>query len=303
MLELLSILMSDIAPIFVIAGLGYLVERQLSGSGRVLSSLAFNVLSPCLIFSIIMNSSMSGAAAGRMAAFCVLLTATMGVAGYLASRSLGIGGKTQTGFLLTVMFSNSGNYALPVVLFAFGREALSFASIYFVTSAIVVYTAGVFIAAHDGRNPMRTLLGILRVPAVHALAAALLVIVTRVSLPVFVMRPVTMLAEAALPLMILALGMQLKRATFPKRPVTVLSAAALSLLVAPAIGALLTGLLGLDGVARSAAIVIAAMPAAAVTTVLAVEFDLDTSFVASVVFLSTLISPMTLTLLIAYLKP
>ena len=44
------------------------------------------------------------------------------------------------------------------------------------------------------------------------------------------------------------------------------------------------------------------MPAAVVTTVLALEFDLDSSFVTSVVFISTLLSPLTLVLLIAYLK-
>jgi predicted permease len=55
-------------------------------------------------------------------------------------------------------------------------------------------------------------------------------------------------------------------------------------------------------VARSVAIVVSAMPAAVVTTVLALEFNLDSAFVTSVVFLSTLLSPITLVLLIAYLK-
>jgi predicted permease len=298
----LSILLSDILPIFVIAAMGYLIEHRLSGSGRVLSFLSFNVLSPCLIFNLLVTAKLSGGAAGRMAAFCILLTASMGVAAYFASRSLGLGGKTRTGFLLTVMFSNSGNYALPVILFAFGREALSFASVYFVTSAIVVYTAGVFIAAHDGRSLGRTLMGIRRVPALYALGAAFLVVVANLDVPKLLMRPVSMLSDAAIPLMIVALGMQLQRVRIPERPAPVVIAAALSLLVAPMAGAALASLLGIEGIARSASIVIAAMPAAAVTTVLAVEFDLDTSFVASVVFLSTLVSPLTLSLLINYLK-
>jgi predicted permease len=44
------------------------------------------------------------------------------------------------------------------------------------------------------------------------------------------------------------------------------------------------------------------MPAAVVTTVLALEFDLDSSLVTGIVFLSTLLSPLTLVLLITYLK-
>jgi predicted permease len=44
------------------------------------------------------------------------------------------------------------------------------------------------------------------------------------------------------------------------------------------------------------------MPAAVVTTVLALEFRLDSSFITSVVFVSTLLSPFTLVLLIGWLK-
>jgi predicted permease len=44
------------------------------------------------------------------------------------------------------------------------------------------------------------------------------------------------------------------------------------------------------------------MPAAVITTVLALEFDLDTEFSTSVVLLSTLLSPLTLVFLIAYLQ-
>jgi len=44
------------------------------------------------------------------------------------------------------------------------------------------------------------------------------------------------------------------------------------------------------------------MPAAVITTVLALEFDLDAGFSTSVVFFTTLLSPLTLVLLIAYLQ-
>ena len=79
-------------------------------------------------------------------------------------------------------------------------------------------------------------------------------------------------------------------------------AVALSLLVAPVIGFTLSAALGMTGIARNVAIVVSAMPAAVITTVLAMEFDLDSAFVTSVVFLSTLLSPVTIVLLIAYLK-
>jgi malate permease and related proteins len=302
MSNLLSILISDVVPIFVIAGIGYLLERRSGGSVKVLSSVSFYALSPCLVFSQLVGSSMSAEDAGRMSAFCVLLISIMGVVAKLAVRPLHLERKTRTSFLLAVMFSNSGNYAMPVILFAYGREGLSHASVYFVASAVVVYTVGVFIAAHGGHGFQRALSGILRVPSLYALAAAVVLLLTHTQVPIALMRPLGMLGDAAIPMMILVLGMQLKRATFPKRPAAVLVAVGLSLLVAPVIGATLTMLLGMTGLARAVAIIVSAMPAAVVTTVLALEFDLDSDFVTSVVFVSTLLSPLSLVLLIAYLK-
>jgi predicted permease len=201
-----------------------------------------------------------------------------------------------------VMFSNSGNYALPVALFAFGREALAYASVYFVASAVVTYTVGVGVAASGHGHVWRSLAGIVRVPALWAVAAAGLIMATHTIVPLAVMRPITLLSEAAIPVMLLILGIQLERAAMPDRPAAVGVAVALSLLVGPLAGIGLTMLLGLTGLARQVAIVGASMPAAVITTVLALEFDLDPSFATGAVFLSTLLSPFTLVWLIAYLK-
>ena len=118
------------------------------------------------------------------------------------------------------MFSNTGNYALPLILFAFGQEALSYASVYFVTSAILVYTVGVFIAASSRPGLGHALGGVLRVPALYALAAAGIIVVFHLTPPLAVMRAVGMLNDAALPMMLLVLGMQLKRAVAPIAPLS-----------------------------------------------------------------------------------
>jgi predicted permease len=237
-----------------------------------------------------------------MALYCVLLTAAMGIVARLVAIPFALDRQSLSSFLLVVMFSNSGNYALPLISFAFGPEALAHASVYFVTSAILVYTVGVFIAASSRKNLSHALGGILKVPALYALVAAAIVAVGGITPPVSIMRPVGMLSDSALPVMLLILGMQLKRAVAPNRPVMVGAAVVLSLFISPVLGIALASALGLSGIARDAAITIASMPAAVVTTVLALEFDLDSSFVTSVVFFSTLISPLTLMLLIAYLR-
>ena len=195
---LLSIFANDIVPIFAIAGVGFLLARHFNASVETVSKVSFNALSPCLVFYQLVTSNITGSEFGRMALFCVLLTASMGLAAWLAAIPLRLDRQTLSSFLLVVMFSNSGNYALPVVLFAFGREALQYASVYFVTSAILVYTVGVFLAASGRRSFRRALMGVLRVPAIYAVVAAGVVMLTHTALPLAVMRPIGMLSDAAL---------------------------------------------------------------------------------------------------------
>jgi predicted permease len=64
----------------------------------------------------------------------------------------------------------------------------------------------------------------------------------------------------------------------------------------------LASILGISGSARQAGVVLASMPVAVVTTILSLEFDVAPAFVTSAVFMSTLLSPLTLTPLIAYLR-
>ncbi len=297
-----SIFASDILPIFVLAAAGFVLARRFEASVKTLATVAFNALSPCLVFDQLVTAQVSGSQSIRVAVFCVLLTLAIGIVARLTSMPLRLDRMTLSSFLLVAMFSNSGNYALPVVLFAFGKDALAFASVYFVTSAILIYTAGILVAASGHGSVKLALARLFKVPAVYAVTAAVIVLATHTTVPVAVMRPIGLLSDAAIPIMLLVLGMQLERAVMPKHPAAVAAAVVLSLVVAPLIAFGLTALLGLTGAARQAAIIESSMPAAVITTVLALEFNLDASFSTSVVFFTTLLSPITLVLLIAYLQ-
>ena len=75
----------------------------------------------------------------------------------------------------------------------------------------------------------------------------------------------------------------------------------LRLLAGPAVGLLLSLLFGLSGAAHQAAVIQSSMPAAVNTTILATEYKLDSSLVTAIVYLGTLLSPLTLTPLIVLL--
>jgi hypothetical protein len=76
----------------------------------------------------------------------------------------------------------------------------------------------------------------------------------------------------------------------------------LTLAVTPLIAFGASAALGLEGTARQAAILQSGMPSAVLTTILALEFDVAPAFVTACVTLSTVISPLTVTLLIAALQ-
>ena len=125
---------------------------------------------------------------------------------------------------------------------------------------------------------------------------------TGTTLPAGLMRPVELLSGAAIPGMLLVLGMQLERGRWPERPGLVAAAGVLTLVVTPVLGFGLTALLGLEGPARQAVIVQSGMPSAVITTILALEFDVAPAFVTAAVVLTTALSPITVTAVIALAK-
>jgi len=299
---LVSILVTDILPIFAIASAGFLLARYASVDVKMLSRVVFYSLLPCLAFRLLVGSSASGPNVARLILLAVLIMGAMGLAGYIAAKGLGLDGKSLRAFMMVVMFSNGGNYGLPVVRFAFGPEALAYATIFFLTGSVMTYVAGSFFAGSHRGKIAGALEKVWKMPSLYGLALALVVRAAGQPVPEAIMRPVGLLSDAALPVMILVLGMQLERAVWPARPRIVILAVGVSLLVAPLVALGLCALLGLTGPARQSAVILSSMPVAVITTILALEFEMDPEFVTSAVFLSTLASPLTLTPLIAYLR-
>jgi malate permease and related proteins len=299
---LLDIFANDLLPVFAIAGAGFLLARFAGVQVQGVARLTFHVLAPALIFNVLVSSTLDAAQSSRMALFYLLVTLSAAVMARLAAIPLRLDRRMLAAFMLVAISSNSGNYGLPVTLLAFGRDALAFASVYFVSSAIFSYTGGVLIAAAGRRSIRDSVAGLFRVPPFYAAVAALIIMGVDVTVPAIVMRPITMLSDAALPLMILVLGMQIERATMPERPLVVAAAVVVSLVLMPLAAIGWAHVVGLQGPAFQAGVLQASMPTAVMATILALEFDAQPQFVTSVVCIATLLSPLTVTLLIAYLQ-
>lgn len=294
------ILYNNIVPVFIAIGLGYILERRLKIEIKSVSRTIFYALSPCLVFSSLVNSTVSGEEFWDIASFEVLITLVVALAAWGVTRALRFDRARESAFLLTILFVNAGNYGLSVNLLAFGETALARAIIYFAVSSLLTNTIGVYLASRGKARAFDALLNVFKVPIVYAVFLAILVNLINLDVtgsPVF--KAVEMVGKGSVPLMLLLLGMQLARTPLAQGMKTAGLAALIRLVGAPIIAFPLADCLSLTGPTLQACIVEASMPTAVTATVLAIEFDVKPEFVTSVVFLSTLISPLTLTPVIA----
>jgi malate permease and related proteins len=299
-----TIFYNNILPIFIAAGGGFVLGRALKPDLRTTSRLAFFLFSPCLVFNSVTQTTLSGADFAQVAVFTLVIIALMTLVALAIGVALRLDRRLLATLVVASIFVNGGNYGLALTTFAFGEAALARAVIYYTFSTLAVYTLGVVIAAW-GQRPLGSLLRHgLTLPTTYALAGAGLVRLTGIQLPLPAERAVGLLSQAALPVMLVVLGLQLAQTrTWPRaRLGLILLASFLQLVVAPLLGLGLAHLLGLTGPTYQAAVIETAMPTAVITTILAVEYDLDSAFITGTVIVSTLLSPLTLTPLIAYLQ-
>ena len=204
--------------------------------------------------------------------------------------------------MITCMFVNGGNYGLSLNLFAFGTNGMARAIVFYLVSIIGMYSLGVFIASNGLARPKEAFKRVAQVPALYALVFAGLLRWQEWNAPTWLYRPVNLLGEAAIPIMLLILGMQLAKVKLRLRWQWVGLTILLRMLIMPAIAFGLASLFQLTGDARRAAITEASMPTAVIVTVLALEYDLEPTLVTEAVAITTLISPLTLTPIIAMLQ-
>ena len=301
MTALAQLFAATILPVLLVAGVGFALQRALHIDPSPLSRVAFYAALPALLFQLLVASDIHPAQLGQMMLLATAVIAGMAILGFLISRALRLPDRLAAAFILSVTFMNAGNYGLSVSKFAFGDAGLAWASVFYVTSSMLANAAGVYIATIGRSSPLRAAAGLLKVPALYAILLALIVRGFRFELPVFAARSIGLLAAAAIPLMLLVLGMQLSRAGIPQRRTLVGLSAGLRLVASPLLAWFLFPVFTLPSLAGSIAVLESAMPSAVLNSIIATEYDTEPGFVAGAVLVSTILSPLTLTPILAFL--
>jgi len=301
MSEILSVFLNVILPVFGIVAIGYLVGGRLELEARTLTRAAYYVFVPAFIFQAISGSQIPLDSVVKMLSFIVathLLAA--GIAGGIG-RLLGLSRKMIAAFVMIAVFGNVGNYGLAVIRFRLGDLAQAPATLYFVAITIVAFIVCVGAAGWANGGSKGAIWGVVKTPALWATVPALLVSTTGLTIPLMASRMIGLLADAMIPVMLFALGLQLleqRRVTLSR---DVLLACGIRLLFVPALAFAIAIPFNLGPIEQAAGILQAGMPTAILVAIISKENDIVPSFVTSVVVVSTLASLLTLTLLMVIL--
>lgn len=319
----LNVLYQIILPLFLALAVGFFLGRRLfparlAGGAdlqdsldgrqvdqdvlRALSKLVFYVLSPCLAFSALSTSTMEGDEVSQVSLFVLLTTLVIGVLAWGLARSMRLSSAQTSSMMLAAMFGNANTFGLPLNELAFGTEALDRAIVFVGVQAVLLFGLGVVIAARaHSSSPAHILSRLVRVPILYALLLAGLVRVGIVPVPDPVLEATRLLGQGAIPLQLLVLGMQLSDARVWANWRLVGSVSAIRLLLAPLIAWPLVSWFGLTGLVEQVSMVEVSTPSAIFSIILSLEFDLAPDLATSVVFVTTVASPLTLIPLIVLL--
>ena len=233
-----------------------------------------------------------------MVAFIVCVTLACALLGFVAGKLLNRPVPVIAAYVLIVVFGNVGNFGFPLIEFELGPEALAPATVYFLAIMFVSFVIGVAAANYVRGGSLAALLAVFKTPALLAVVPALIINWLNWDLPLIITRIIGLLGSAMIPIMLISLGVQLASAGQWRFSRDVLIASGLRLIGGPLIAVALVGFFTLGDVAKGAGILQASMPAAVLTSIIALEYDLEPAFVTNAVLFSTLASVVSLTIIL-----
>lgn len=242
---------------------------------------------------------------------------------FLAVRLMRTPPKQAGALIFALSFSNSGFVGFPVVISILGQDALFLAAIHNILFNLLAFSLGIAIVSGLANNPASTTtnnptstttnnpasttnvspLASFRFPArkllninVLAALAGFALFLTSIKIPQPLALPLNLLGSTTTPLAMLVVGTLLARASF-KSVVgdwRLYAVSALRLLVWPLLAWVVLKGAGIGGYLLPITVIVAGMPCASNTSLIAEVYGGDGETASSVIFLSTLFSVATI---------
>ncbi|AIA73780.1 transporter [Halomonas campaniensis] len=290
-------ILATLLPVFLIAGCGAVYGRYRNPDIRSLNTLNMELFVPLLVFAVLADRQAPLADYAWLATAAVAVVLGSGLVLWPVARWLSLDTKV---FLPPMMFNNSGNMGVPLLVLAFGPEALPAAVVVFIVEMLLHFSVGLYML-----DPRTSLWRLLRMPIVAASLAGLVINVGNVPLPSWLLEAMHMLGGICIPLMLFALGVRLLEIDFNDWRTGLLGA-----LLCPLSGLVialpLMWLLPLNPLQTAVLLVFAALPPAVLNYLVAEQYKLAPQKVASLVLIGNLgslvVMPLTLAAAFAWIQ-
>ncbi|GLO67255.1 AEC family transporter [Oceanobacillus kimchii] len=294
----MSLFIEVILPIMAVFASGFILQRIRLLDVKSVSAVSLYILTPALVFVTLYDATFDSGFL-IILIYMFVLFFIMVFINKLLAKIFRWNSNKESAAILATGFMNSGNYGLPVVLYSIGPAAVPYAIFIMVVQALQNNFFGVYYASRSTSGMKKAVKNVLKMPTTYAAVFAFVCSWVSITIPDFIHSTLTMVGDAAIPVMMIMLGMQLGSLIGLKLDwQVVLSSVSLKMIIAPLIAWLFVIIIDVDPLIASVLIIISAMPTAATTTMYAIEFDTEPELVSSITFISTIVSVITLTILL-----
>jgi len=297
-LDVLAIFWNIVAPVFGVILIGYFAGPPLKLESRTLSKVAYYVFVPAYVFSIISTANVAFGLVARAMAYIVTVTLASAAVGYLTARVMGRSREMTAAYITVAAFANAANFGIAIIDFKLGPAAVLTGTLYFVAINVAAFFVSISYINWSRAGGLSASWRVFKTPVILAIFPALFFPLAGIDLPLMVSRTTGLLADAMIPVMLVALGMFLAEVKAFKIDLDVIVVSTVRLIAAPLLAILLAAPFGVHGFEKAAGILQAGMPAAILTAIIAMEHDIVPRFVVTALFFSTACSVVTLTLLL-----
>jgi predicted permease len=303
----MSEVVTSVLPIFLLIILGWFFKRSplLQDYGwTALERLTYYVLFPCLLASTLAEADFSELAMRGVAGAIIGATTAVSIL-LLATRNF----FSTDGPAFTSVYQGSvrmNTYiGLSIASTFYGKPGLTAAALAMAIIVPLVNVACVLMLVWFGNSANKSWRGALdaffKNPLIIGTLVGLALNLSGLGMPPLAGPMADILADAALPLGLLAVGAALQLNTVKQTGMIVLATAAIKLLILPLVTYELLQLFGVNGVEGSIAILFNALPTATSSYILASQYGGDARLMAAITSAETLLSMITLPLVITFL--
>lgn len=291
----IHIVVDVILPLFLLIGAGAYLHRLFHFDMNTLSKITTYFLLPAVGFVNIYESDITSDVLLNILFFLVLQNGTLIMLSAMMARWLKLDRSLGATFQNTMVLNNSGNFGIPVSQLIFRQEPLGLSIQIVVTifQNFLTNTYGLFqfISASEKKGKMTR--EFLKNPIIYALIFGVVFRVFHISVPSFLWQPLEHVADAFLAIALLTLGAQLAYMNMKRIPRLMFITIGSRLILSPFIAFLIILILHIKGITAQALLIASAYPCSRNTALYALEYNHHPEYAAQAVFLSTLLSPVT----------